>query len=882
MKNLFLLFFFIQFPLFGQILEEFEEGNIGNWTESTAGHWEATSVNKISGNYSLHHSFDDLAYGHDQISLLISGLHIELGQTRWSFKLNHSYSTSSYNNLAIFLLSDSDARSMNPDASSKSIVLGVNFTGSDDHIKVWRCESGANEIIFDTEFNWEAEVSLGSVVCFEVIRYADGTWNLFMGNLTSCDNLVLLGSFHTEDNFLYPFFGLYYEYSPAHDQEFWFDDLSIEGSFIQDITPPHIFSSEIVSANQIVLNFNEPIQAPELFDTLNFWLDNNIGHPMKVTKTSECQLSLLFPHHFIDENHYKLIFNSIKDLAGNSILNDSVSLFYYLIKPYDIVINEIMADPTPSVSLPEAEYIELLNTSGYELKLENWLFGVGSREIPIPNVRIRPGEYIILCSEDDTLEFNSYGHILGLKSMPILNNSGQSLYLKDSASSVISHIYYDISWYHDEYKSEGGWALEQIDPHYPCTGKLNWSASRADDGGSPGIVNSIFSSNPDFVVPKLMKAIILEDSILEVSFNEPYNRLVACSVDLYQLDHSFPAPDRVELVEPEFRSLKLHFNKTFEQDILYTLTITGDFSDCAGNIILEDNYILFGFPVEPDSLSIVINEILFNPRPGGVDFLEVFNRSSRIIDLGDLRIARRDIISLELKSIIMICSSSCLLLPGEYMALSIDNDALMMEYPAAREANLLELSEMPTYSNDNGRAVLLDKSLNVIDEMTYSEKMHFPLLVSVEGVSLERLNPDQSSWDEANWHSASESIGFATPGQQNSQYLTSIEIDDPVYVEPEIFSPNNDGNKDMSSIYYSFPEPGYVANVIVFDASGRRIRMLANNELLGTSGSFVWDGRSSTGELAERGIYVFFMKVFNLKGNIKVFKKTCVLAARLN
>lgn len=214
------------------------------------------------------------------------------------------------------------------------------------------------------------------------------------------------------------------------------------------------------------------------------------------------------------------------------------------------------------------------------------------------------------------------------------------------------------------------------------------------------------------------------------------------------------------------------------------------------------------------------------------------------------------------------------------MAFSTDNDAVMKEYPFACEEKLLKLSRMPSYPNDNGRAVLLDKGLHVIDEMVYSEKMHFPLLVSVEGVSLERLNPDQSSWDETNWHSASESIGFATPGMKNSQNLTSIENTDPVFVEPEIFSPNNDGYKDLSSLHYAFSEPGYVGNVIVFDALGRRIRVLANNELLGTSGSFVWDGRNSNGEMAGRGIYVFFMEVFNLKGKIQVYKKTCVLAAR--
>ncbi len=879
MKNLYLFFLLFQVPLFGQIMENFEEGNMANWIESEAGRWEVTTLNKLSGNYSLHHSFDNPNSGHDQISILLPGLRLNQGQTHWKFKLRHSYPTSSRNNWAVFLLSDSDAQHMHPGATSESIVIGVNFTGSDDFIKVWKCSSGINEVIFNTGIDWEAELWVDSIACFEVSRSADGHWELYIGNLEDCENPLLLGSFDNDDNFWHPFFGLYYEYSSAQDQKFWFDDLNIEGSFVKDTIPPVILNSEFVSSNQIVLNFNEPIQAPVLSDTINFIVDNNIGHPNEIKKTASCQLSLFFSECFVDEYLHTLTLNSVMDLTGNIMLIDSVSLFYYIIKPYDIVINEIMADPIPPTGLPEAEYIELLNTGNYEFKIENWILGVGSKETLIPEFTIAPGAYIILCDEDDTLEFSSFGQVLGLNSFPILNNSGQSIYLKDSSSIVISHLCYDISWYQDEYKSEGGWSLEQIDPSFPCSGKSNWLASKANKGGSPGTVNSILSSNPDFSAPVLSKAVILADSILEVSFNETYDRLLAYSVDFYRLDHSFPLSNRVELIEPHFKSLKLYFNKSFETNVLYTLTLKEGFSDCAGNQILEDDYIMFGFPVDSDSLSLVINEILFNPRPNGVDFIEVFNRSSKIIDLSDMRIASRDLNSLELKSITPLSSSSQLILPGEYLAFSTDIDDILTQYPFAREENLLKLSGMPSYPNDNGRAVLLDRGLHIIDEMIYSEKMHFPLLVSVEGVSLERLNPDKSSLDETNWHSASESIGFATPGQENSQYLRDIEIADPVYVEPEIFSPDNDGYRDLSSLHYDFTEPGYVANVIVFDALGHRIRVLANNELLGTSGSFVWDGRNSGGELMGRGIYVFLMEVFNLKGNINVYKKTCVLAA---
>jgi len=66
--------------------------------------------------------------------------------------------------------------------------------------------------------------------------------------------------------------------------------------------------------------------------------------------------------------------------------------------------------------------------------------------------------------------------------------------------------------------------------------------------------------------------------------------------------------------------------------------------------------------------------------------------------------------------------------------------------------------------------------------------MQFPLLIYYDGVALERINPDVSSNDENNWHSAAESVGFGTPGYKNSQFVSNIITDDNIVIEPEIFS----------------------------------------------------------------------------------------------
>lgn len=53
------------------------------------------------------------------------------------------------------------------------------------------------------------------------------------------------------------------------------------------------------------------------------------------------------------------------------------------------------------------------------------------------------------------------------------------------------------------------------------------------------------------------------------------------------------------------------------------------------------------------------------------------------------------------------------------------------------------------------------------------------------------------------------------------------------------------------------------------------------NELLGTSGTFSWDGTTENNEKGRIGIYIIFVEVFDLEGDVKSFKKTCVLAGHL-
>jgi len=163
----------------------------------------------------------------------------------------------------------------------------------------------------------------------------------------------------------------------------------------------------------------------------------------------------------------------------------------------------------------------------------------------------------------------------------------------------------------------------------------------------------------------------------------------------------------------------------------------------------------------------------------------------------------------------------------------------------------------------------------------YYESWHFPLLNTFDGISLERISFYQPTQMESNWHSAAETAGFATPGYQNSQFVANENDGSEVKIVPEIFSPDEDGRDDVMSLYYTFGEPGFVANANVYDARGRLIRKMAENVLLGTSGSLLWDGLSDDHEKARTGIYVIYLEVFNANGEVKKYKRSCVVATKL-
>jgi hypothetical protein len=293
----------------------------------------------------------------------------------------------------------------------------------------------------------------------------------------------------------------------------------------------------------------------------------------------------------------------------------------------------------------------------------------------------------------------------------------------------------------------------------------------------------------------------------------------------------------------------------------------------------HDQEFRFGIPAQPDSADLVINEVLFNPRDDGVDYVEVYNRSGKVIDMSRIYLGT---ISIgddgKSDTLYRQVTGDCLqMLPQSYLLLSKDIIKVAGQYFYLEFSSFVEMNSFPSYPNESGFVLLGDRRGRVFDFFHYHEDMHYPLLYSKEGVSLERVHYDLPAPDPNNWQSASETSGYGTPGMENSQFTTYGAQEGPFSLPYRVFSPDGDGVNDLLPIEYLFDEPGLNVTVTIFHRDGYYIRKLVNNELAGTSGCFIWDGTDDGNRLALPGYYILLFEVFGMDGAVHKYKDACGL-----
>jgi hypothetical protein len=298
--------------------------------------------------------------------------------------------------------------------------------------------------------------------------------------------------------------------------------------------------------------------------------------------------------------------------------------------------------------------------------------------------------------------------------------------------------------------------------------------------------------------------------------------------------------------------------------------------DCAGNSITGSNSVAMGWSEEIKKGDVIINEILFNPIGDASDFVELYNNGTNIIDVQNLKIANSNLVTGAIATTHPVAGESRLLMPGDYILLSADLPSVQEHYLVKNKQSMWGC-DFPSYNDDEGEVILLTNSLMELDRFHYKASFQFPLLNDVEGISLERINANHPSSDSSNWHSAAANCGYATPGYRNSQDATTLETSDILGVSPELFTPDNDGSKDVLCIHVTPDKPGYFGSITIYNATGNIERTLIKNQLIGSSADYYWNGITANNEKAPTGIYVIYLELLHPDGTVKHLKKACVV-----
>ncbi len=828
--------------IMAQISDNFSDGD---FTENPK--WFGNTQNfEVDTNYQLHL----IAPAITGNSYLCFESNI-LENSTWEISLKMDFNPSSSNYLDWYILASDTVL----EQSNEAYFIRIGGTG--DQIILYKKEGEQNTMLIEST---EAIVNTNPVdIRLKVTREIGGNLTMWV-DLLNDTNWSFIGTTTdtTEINTRYS--GINCKYTSTRSNKFYFDDFNIDGTPFIDSIPPELVTVELMDSSSILLEFNNK----EELELTNhqFEIIPNINFPSSINQTENLTL-LQYDNNFPVNEDFQLKITSISDSIGNFMSDTIIDFYLQEHQRFDLIINELMVDPEPLVQLENIEYIELYNRAAYTINLINWVLVIDAKEYQIDSLSLKSNEYLIIHNANDSLFFteqNSY-------SIPYsnLNNTEGYIGLFDNDEELIHEVYYYKNWYKNTNKENGGWSLEMIDYNNYCTGTENWNACENTFGGSPGLPNSTLQINPDSTKPKLTKITILGEEEIQLNWSENLYDSTLYLFNSYEFSNGL-IPQEIHHFMDETR---IQFFGAISPNISNQINIT-ELKDCQGNTnsIREE----FTLGVWPEYNQIIINEILFNPKTDGYDYIELYNKSDSSIDFSKLLIGnyesqQESILNTE------IISESIYSIPAKsYVVLCKDTTWLSTNYNRDAEAIYMELNHLPSFPNSEGSIAISDIAYQLINTVNYTEEQHFPLLEDVDGVALERLNPESEQW-----FSAASTNNYGSPGKENSQFIYQKKSKATLIVEPEIFSPNNDGEKDFTSIVLQLEESAKTS-IYIYNKQGHMVKLVCKNELVNSNANWIWNGLDSDAFRLPIGIYILVAEMINGNGEVEILQEPIVIS----
>lgn len=504
-----------------------------------------------------------------------------------------------------------------------------------------------------------------------------------------------------------------------------------------------------------------------------------------------------------------------------------------------VVISEVMYHPYTTNS-PD-EFVEIANISDSTISLAGWSLADLSYQYPDTfcgtQFMLEPRSYAIIFEADyDTLA-GAYrtmippgAIILSVDDNAIgngLSNSGDTLFLIDHAGDTL-----DVMGWNEDITP--GYSLEKVIPDC-CACPGNWRKSKILHG-TPGAENSVAGDIHDL-------ALIQIDW---VKMDSPHQFRLTVTIENIGIAPAGGAVfiDGTEITQ--FPDIPASMEDEF--DFIYTAPgeILGLFQ--AEICVLNsrdhnpaNDCMSLEIPITAPQMAIVVNEIMYHPLMGGVEWIEIVNTANSAVQL-------RNWILDDLSSEAIFPAT--VLQSGGY-AIATSGEGVNNEWPHG--SDVIFLDGFPSLNNTGDEVRLRDATLATIDEVDYRR---FPAVTA--GRSLEKISPLAASNEPTSWIVSPAADGH-TAGAPNSIYHEPIQA--AVVLEPNplrINTPN-------SLLILKYSTPYLSANLLVdiYDLAGRRIGTVARQGPHPGAGVLTWDARSLDPFRYKTGQYILLFQAHN-------------------
>jgi len=492
-----------------------------------------------------------------------------------------------------------------------------------------------------------------------------------------------------------------------------------------------------------------------------------------------------------------------------------------------VLINEINYSPSSGFT----EWIELYNPGPDSIDLNKWKIADGNSDqtnfaVPhtittVSNV-LHSGEFAVVgkdATEFDLKFPNVFGKKFFISGFPALNNTGDMVGLFDSVGAIVDSLLFESQW--------GGAtdvSLERIDATHPAIDPHNWGSSIASAGATPGKINSLtpvpldlailkkdisFSpAHPALNEPVTIQAIVRNIGLQNVS--TPFSVRIyydANKDSVGQFSERLDSTAFTGLNVGDSLVLLISWQTPLSKVLVIDARKILVEVDYAGDEKPDNNVAIQDLAIGTKRETLVVNEIMYDPDTTQSEFVEIYNRSSKAVNLKNWKIS-------DASSGKLITVLDRFILPQNYVVLSGDSNFTakfavglskdqLTKIANIPDSSVIFVKSMPSLNNTDDGVILSDEAGSIVDSVHYDSKSWG----GRKGYSLERVSIGAPANDPGNW-AASLSASKASPGAVNGILLaqpfaaSSLIINEIMYSpltnEPEYIEIYNPGISSIS------------------------------------------------------------------------------------